>query len=380
MFLSNRNARKRWLVSVTPFVVAAIFLNVLFPGIPIFTVSLIAALTFLYLFYSSVMSSSGSESDVAETSVFSGAATPEHLMPLLSAVLPVWYKHLGNVKEVSESSISQLIISFSSMITAFDQAGFGGITGKTDSRNSDTTITLLQLCQKELGPVLVALTQMVQSKDELVAIIRDMSRQTLELDSLAHEVGQIAAQTNLLAINAAIEAARVGVHGRGFAVVAQEVRKLSLLSAEMGKRMEGRVAQVRSITKIAVDTADKSAVQDRQTLESSEAIVRDVLQHVEKLVDSTKLMQEYGGVIRNDVENLLVALQFQDRISQILNALMGDVEKLRLSLQNLPDHGLPEVDEWLESIKDTYTMNSQHHAHTNTVSSKESSDSDITFF
>jgi len=63
---------------------------------------------------------------------------------------------------------------------------------------------------------------------------------------MAAEVANIAGQTNLLALNAAIEAARAGESGRGFAVVAGEVRNLSSLSSNTGKKMSDKVQVISS--------------------------------------------------------------------------------------------------------------------------------------
>ena len=64
-----------------------------------------------------------------------------------------------------------------------------------------------------------------------------------------------------------------------------------------------------------------------------------------------------------EVENLLMAMQFQDRTSQILNAVMGDMDRLLEQMRQGPMQALPSVDEWMLALRQTYAMEDQYKAH-----------------
>lgn len=286
---------------------------------------------------------------------------------LLEAVLPVWNRHVGSVREQTEEAASQLVGSLASMIQQFEQAGFGGVSGN-NADDSDITANLMHLCERELAPVIASLETVIGSKDALLKSIRTLSTAVEEMTGMAEDVSLVASQTNLLAINAAIEAARAGSTGRGFAVVASEVRKLSLNSAETGKRISVRVREIIGIAKATLITASRAAESDEKSLAGSGGVVQEVLDNVKKVGAIADLMQAQGLVIRRDVENLMVSLQYQDRISQILDVIANDINRLSHAVA-LTDSALPTPAAWLESLSATYTMDEQRTNHVHAGSS-----------
>jgi methyl-accepting chemotaxis protein len=298
--------------------------------------------------------------DADHDAEFDTGAAGDGLPVLLAGVLPIWLQHLGSVKSQTESAITELMTSFSSITEQFEKAGFKGAGGST-SDGQQASISLLTLCERQLRPVIVSMNNLLDSKGALVSSVHELALVTSELQGMASGVSQIAAQTNMLALNAAIEAARAGPTGRGFAVIAKEIRTLSQVSAQTGKQITDRIGQVTKIMKTAVAAATNASIHDRSAIELSGSVVQDVLSHVRELSVNAEAMRGQGNIIRADVENLLVSLQFQDRVSQIISVIDADIKRLEDAVEG--DEDLPATDEWLHDLQRHYTMNDQRQNH-----------------
>ena len=102
--------------------------------------------------------------------------------------------------------------------------------------------------------------QSIKAKVDLSAAkVQEMGRRSDQIGAIVETIGDIASQTNLLALNAAIEAARAGEHGKGFAVVADEVRKLAERSSTATKEIGNLIKNIQQTVAEAVSAMNEGA-------------------------------------------------------------------------------------------------------------------------
>jgi methyl-accepting chemotaxis protein len=107
--------------------------------------------------------------------------------------------------------------------------------------------------------------------------IGELERQSEEISNIVHAVTRIADQTNLLALNAAIEAARAGEHGKGFAVVADEVRNLAEISEKSARGIQEVVNEIQNQVKVVAGDTEAAGKKGREEVEKAKVITQDLL-------------------------------------------------------------------------------------------------------
>ncbi|MGL5067700.1 MAG: methyl-accepting chemotaxis protein [Sarcina sp.] len=150
----------------------------------------------------------------------------------------------------------------------------------------------------------------VKKIDELINIIVDSSK---ELDALTYKINSISEQTNLLSLNASIEAARAGSHGAGFAIVASEIGNLafesSTLSNESKLQIDNMISKVSS-TVSSIELLKKNFISLDNTVKENEDIFTEILSSVDSVkkeitelnLNNSKIENEKTSVINKMTE------------------------------------------------------------------------------
>lgn len=282
------------------------------------------------------------------------------LPDLVTGVVPLWCRNIELARGQTREAVDNLVVRFAGI-----NQRLGGTVELASASGGGAMVRMIDESRTQLDGIVRALEQVLHARELLLHEIEGLGEFNAELQKMAADVAQIAGQTNLLALNAAIEAARAGEAGRGFAVVADEVRKLSNMSGDTGKRIATKIESINHTIEAALHSASEISKEEAVMIANSQHVITGVVENfqqaAEQLAGTVGQLEAESRSVEQEVQEVLVNLQFQDRISQILEHVTLDMQKLASLLQG--HQLLPEQRAWLAELERSYTTLEQRSVH-----------------
>jgi methyl-accepting chemotaxis protein len=189
--------------------------------------------------------------------------------------------------------------------------------------------------QSAIAATIATMDDIRAQVDAIGTTIKRLAELTQRIDDIINSVSEIATQSNLLALNASIEAARAGAHGRGFAVVADEVRTLasqSTQSAEQVRAILGEIQAAMKQTIIATQAGMANVEQGRARTQ----VARDVMLQLSSSVSEARAaVQEIASVLRRQSEGLEEIAMSIDRVERISQKSIDSIRTVEMVSGNL---------------------------------------------
>ncbi len=237
------------------------------------------------------------------------------------------------------SSSFQAVISKATLQAREAMELLEGTQGNVNEGAPQSLTDFIRVSDERLTKMADEVVRVADLSVQMVKELDGVQTRTQAIDGFLLDVEKLADQTSLLALNADIEAARVGEHGRGFSVVAQEVRRLSQRSHEFSDRIRQHLKAVKvGLHKTYGDMRNLSAADMEHALQ----IKDDVITLTHSLEDKNREVAETVGRINTisreiaqDVTNVVMSLQFHDITSQKLKGMLEPMDDLRRTLFHL---------------------------------------------
>jgi len=166
------------------------------------------------------------------------------------------------------SEIEQAATAVNEMTSAVEEVAHNAVTTSQASQQADSTA---YSGREQVGQTVNSIAQLSSEIGETSTRVEELAHNVRDISQVLAVIGSIAEQTNLLALNAAIEAARAGEQGRGFAVVADEVRALAHRTQQSTQEIEQMINLIQTGTGLAVASMQSSRERVELTLEVARA-------------------------------------------------------------------------------------------------------------
>ncbi len=319
----------------------------------------------------------------ASSKIDAVATYTAELERLLLTISPILSQHVMVSREHTEQEIISLSSRFASMVNELQQ-----IVNSTDNalvgRQHYHLDSVINNSRELLQPVLESLRRTHQVEHGVIGELQKLSGYATGLNSITDEIRKLTGKINQLALDTANGASLAGEHGQGLAAVADEARKLADESLQIDQLLDDKVNGIIVAVNAALTISESSEQVDDSTLLQAETNISQTLSLLSLALthyhDDVEALRNNAEQICGEINNVLVALQFQDRVSQILTQVENNLLNLQKTIEKIQQQGsnrdgnMIQVDKAVEHIEENYKSVSSP-----TNRAADSSD-DLTFF
>jgi len=262
----------------------------------------------------------------------------------------------GNMKKASEQSdqslkeqrieTEQVATAMNQMTATVSDVAQNALLASDSANQANNEVNS---GQKIVNDSISAIGQLVEQVDEAGKVIKVLEEDAEQIGSVLDVIRSIADQTNLLALNAAIEAARAGEQGRGFAVVADEVRTLASRTQTSTEEIQTMIEKLQAGTAKAVDAMNQShsmASATRETSQEAGDVLSSITSSVNGINDMNALIAsaaEEQGAVSEEINRSIIninqnSIESSENASKTTSAsleLLGIAENLKTAVKGL---------------------------------------------
>jgi methyl-accepting chemotaxis protein len=240
--------------------------------------------------------------------------------------------HKGVQKQQTE--IEMVASAMNEMTTTVQEVSRHATAAASAAQTADNDV---QVGKDIVEQTVSAINQLAEEIENATSVIRDLEANSVKIGSVLDVIKSIAEQTNLLALNAAIEAARAGEQGRGFAVVADEVRTLASRTQESTQEIQIMIEALQQGSSEAVKAMDssqnqskRSVAQAEQAKDSLEAIVQAITTISDMNIQIATAANEQSSVANEINQNIV-------NINQVVDQTADGMQQTQMASQGLSE-------------------------------------------